>query len=175
MEQRYERPQQFITLPEFDSSPLKSYLPNRKVVVFQSHRFAGTMLNFGMVSENMTGCPQIHYLDIISVPKFMALRCRGHHQKQSRGQPPNGLFSSLTQSSLPRDSCRSRDPAWYIANDRVWTSWKPRLNRNLHRWSKVCVRYVSIMGTQVSLIFRGYNPYPGSPRPNKEWSLGWSM
>ena len=40
-----------VTLPKFNSSPLKVYLPNRKIrkVVFQPPFFRGELLNFGGV------------------------------------------------------------------------------------------------------------------------------
>ena len=43
------QPKEFsITLPKFNSSPLKSYLPNRKGSS-SNHHFSGAMLNFGGV------------------------------------------------------------------------------------------------------------------------------
>ena len=40
---------------KFNSSPLKSYLPNRKRIVFQVFHSWGAMLNFGMVPSNLGG------------------------------------------------------------------------------------------------------------------------
>ena len=35
------------TFPKFDSSPLKSYLPNREEKLSSNHHFSRAMLNFG--------------------------------------------------------------------------------------------------------------------------------
>ena len=70
------------TLPQFNSSPLKSYLPNRKVVfqlpTISNHHFAEAMLNFGGVFQPsiLVSCLLKSRPNIISATEKRPAKCQ---------------------------------------------------------------------------------------------------
>ena len=120
----------FDTLPKFNSSPLKSYLPNRKVV-FQPPFFRGYVLNFGgvllRISWNCNHCNPSGLDEVDHQPNVSNARQRSYHCSRSKSAEGK-QDSAVWHLQLSVDwSCKLSTSSNLAASQLLHFSMKSRL------------------------------------------------